>query len=795
MANQTDFAATYTTVNALMGNSNSVGEFSEGDSIRAGNFEYAVAADGATDYHAITSAGAKLYAKPLADGSIHSTQLGWHAGENVSDEFARLFEGAMGAGDTLVLDHMFDIEGSEIQLPENFTLAGADGGGLDIQDTSTNPDPLLFLNDGVSLVDLSFVHLNEPDGKGSKILLKSIDNDDVKIINSSFEGNANIFVEFVDGDRLLVQDTSFDGGYYQMRWSGDVLDAKVVNSLFQNSLGDGIKTAPSNGKGVQRAEVIDSVFIRNDRDGIDTTGGFKDSVVSGSHFIENGEKGIDIKTIVDDRSDLSTDQMNENILISDSTFVDNNKAVALTTLNRANLLGDNVAASEWAANSVHLENIVVENTSSSWYQSVIAVNDSRDVTWDGMKLVGNLHIVGSDGYDRYIGVGGTDVVREDSSGTLSTDFTAIAGHDAAASRFSPDLAAEVPMDEPDPVDPSPGLEPAPETEVEEDASIQQRSPEETMLVESDYLDIHLVMTDTGESIQLNEPFLASSLAELDGNVATLVATAKDGVPADIGSVSLSIDGVNSRVENVEPYALFGDHRGELYDGHALSAGEYDISMTVYSKRGGNGVVLEEITATLEYGQDPVVEPERPLEDVGTLDAAYMDIFMYFTDTGETVHLNDETETLHLGDIEGRQMTIFASAKDGERVGSVALDWDGAQGRVENVEPYALFGDDSLHFGDGKRISEGTFDLSVDVFSEGRARGDLLEDLDLTLEIRSGAGGTDGQKIAILSDAQIMNAIEGGDLLDLARDGATASTEVARDQLMAISSDPTFDTFF
>ncbi|MEO1524772.1 MAG: glycosyl hydrolase family 28-related protein [Planctomycetota bacterium] len=60
---------------------------------------------------------------------------------------------------------------------------------------------------------------------------------------------------------------------------------------------------------------------------------------------------------------------------------------------------------------------------------------------------------------------------------------------------------------------------------------------------------------------------------------------------EIGSVRLEL-GRRSKLENSEPYALFGERNGNLRSGRGITSGENEISFVVYSERGGEGDVLE-----------------------------------------------------------------------------------------------------------------------------------------------------------------------------------------------------------
>lgn len=61
-------------------------------------------------------------------------------------------------------------------------------------------------------------------------------------------------------------------------------DHRFHECLFEHSLGDGIKTLRGDAMGVLRPLVGRCVHQHDDRDGIDTTGGFQDGVIDDTIF-------------------------------------------------------------------------------------------------------------------------------------------------------------------------------------------------------------------------------------------------------------------------------------------------------------------------------------------------------------------------------------------------------------------------------------------------------------------------------------------------------------------------------
>ncbi|MEO0978565.1 MAG: Ig-like domain-containing protein [Pseudomonadota bacterium] len=113
---------------------------------------------------------------------------------------------------------------------------------------------------------------------------------------------------------------------------------------------------------------------------------------------------------------------------------------------------------------------------------------------------------------------------------------------------------------------------------------------------SDYLTFNFVDTDTNEVIAaLNDgDVLAADLFE--GRKVSIAAYHLDA-DSPVESVQLTLWSL-SRLENVEPYALFGDTRGDFYDGMTLEAGPQDLQFSAYSEDKGAGDLLE--TMTLQF---------------------------------------------------------------------------------------------------------------------------------------------------------------------------------------------------
>ncbi len=125
------------------------------------------------------------------------------------------------------------------------------------------------------------------------------------------------------------------------------------------------------------------------------------------------------------------------------------------------------------------------------------------------------------------------------------------------------------------------------------------------------LDLYLAYTDTDTiAVGLTDDAVLD-FALFEDRPLTVYAEAAHGAPA-IGSVQLTLDGIGTRMENVTPYALFGDSGGDFAGGANLTPGTYSLTVTAFSGQGGNGDVLgsEELSFTIEVPQ-AADDPDTP----------------------------------------------------------------------------------------------------------------------------------------------------------------------------------------
>lgn len=689
--------------------------------------------------------------------TIHSSDLGWTAGQDISEEFAAVAK-TLKPGDTFVFDHMYNISGSDIEIANNVTLkGGTPGAGFNVTDTRTNSSPLIELSDGNALVDLTVTHSNSSSDRTQKVTFK-VDADDVKVLNSSFSGNTGIFLD-VTGNDLLVKDTHFDGGFYQMRWLGEANNFVVDNTLFENSLGDGIKTARGGGVGTKNATIIDSVFLNNHRDGIDTTGGFKDSSVINSYFVGNGVSGMDIKTPIWEKADLSLDQTARNVTIKGSEFINNGNDIVLTTNDRAELLNDS-NASQWLVQDIFISDTIFENTTSTNHAMVLA-KGATGVYADNVTLLGRIQAY-KEVEHNYIDHLNIDVntnlntsnvtTGSPRNGSLNIDYASMAGPDWTAMTDVGDGGSSTDTGDvtPDPIPDTPTDDPDPTPDV----VVPPEDTTETSV--SGLLDVYLAYADTDKTVmQLADGSNINSNI-IDGRSMTVYAVSQDGGP-DIGSVRIKVDGFGSRLENAEPYALFGDDgKGNFFGKTALPEGSYTAELIVYEGSNGSGKVLETVEFDFAVGgaaptpddTDPVdeppvvvvIDPETDLEPDSNNqkpDSQLLDIQLIDSSTDKVLVDLHQGAKLSSDDFSGRKITLSAEAIDSSiaNIGSVKLELDGKYVKIENVAPYALFGDNGKgNFFGGAQLADGNHTITLTTYSGKNGKGSVLEEVAVNFEV-------------------------------------------------------------
>lgn len=343
----------------------------------------------------------------------HTSDLGWVAGQDVTSEFEALFrDKTVRGGDELVLDQSYRIRGTH-ELPGGITLSAVKGGGFEVADaTNENQAVFLMLGDRNTLRNLTITYLDTPKpspGAGTgpergvhffpRIGIQAKGKHDLRIENCRLDGSIGHQIKLSECNRPEITGCHIVGGYWTVYLTGDVTDAVFRHCVIEKCQGDAIKTGRGNGtSGVKRALVEGCVFQDCGRDGIDTTGGWENSIVRDTTF-RRLFSGLDIKSYFEKPEHLTMDCMNSGILIENCMFTDIANCVTFSTLDRGVARGgsyflDPDTAQRYAPHDVDINDCVFERTGPSGVRMLL-LKGGHSIRYEDAQFRGdNVQVVG-----------------------------------------------------------------------------------------------------------------------------------------------------------------------------------------------------------------------------------------------------------------------------------------------------------------------------------------------------------------------------------------------------------------
>ncbi len=297
---------------------------------------------------------------------------------------------------------------------------------------------------------------------------------------------------------------------------------------------------------------------------------------------------------------------------------------------------------------------------------------------------------------------------------------------------------------------------------------------------ADFATFYIVDTNTDQIISEVKSGDTIDAALVSGRKISMIAVPDDS--SQVESVKMSLNGGAVQTENNAPYALFGDRDGDYIKGIVLSEGQQTLSLEFFSGNKGSGTKLADFDLQFSISgdvPDPVDPPADPVDPpIVTEEPASDDgIASYFfvdTNSDKTLFEIKDGAYIDINEVAGKTIGLYASLNDdhslADSVKSARLNMDGAKSRVENVEPYALYGDNSSgDFYDGTdNLKAGeTYELEVGFYSKNKASGKRLEkeEVEFTLYDPNEATVFDIDTINHVRDIYGFDA-QDGDKLDL-----------------------------
>lgn len=340
------------------------------------------------------------------DDAVTTESLGWLANEDVTEKLKSFLENP--ENNKLCLSHMYKLSAEGIVLPDNFTLCAEKGGGFSLIDVQNSNSAFLEIGDNslwynVTIKDTEPLPDESVVRTNNKISVVINSGTEISIINCSFSANTKTHLRINSSQDLVIRGTHFDYGYYQMLIGANSKNILIEECLHSNSFGDGIKTLRGGVNGVENVTVKNTVYEDNWRDGIDTTGGFRNSLVDGCIFRRNKVSGMDLKNPYQVPEDVGPGTRgNDHILVRNSEFIDMNNSLVLTTLDNSeghNLITDANHAYH-LPNNIHVEDCIIERNEGNGGH-VFLIKDAHTISWDGLQLLGGVNVAKTMGLRDY----------------------------------------------------------------------------------------------------------------------------------------------------------------------------------------------------------------------------------------------------------------------------------------------------------------------------------------------------------------------------------------------------------
>jgi hypothetical protein len=187
-----------------------------------------------------------------------------------------------------------------------------------------------------------------------------------------------------------------------------------------------------------------------------------------------------------------------------------------------------------------------------------------------------------------------------------------------------------------------------------------------------------------------------------------------------GSVRFDLDTTqNPHIENFAPYALFGDSGNNDYAAGSISDGLHSLSVTPFTGANATGIgQVNNYFFTIDNA--PVVTG----------------LFLINTDTQQVIREIHDGDMINQSDLPTQNLNVNATVNGGTEGVKFGLDGN-ANFRVENYNPFALFGDASGTFVAGT-FNAGSHTITATPFRNGADTGIDGDPLEVDFSIVGGA---------------------------------------------------------
>lgn len=211
-------------------------------------------------------------------------------------------------------------------------------------------------------------------------------------------------------------------------------------------------------------------------------------------------------------------------------------------------------------------------------------------------------------------------------------------------------------------------------------------------------------------------------------------TIRANAGADTSSVRFGLDGNQRfRLENVAPFALFGDTDGDYFDSWEPTLGTHTISATPYTEQGASGSAGESRTITVTIIDDATVPTTAAPTTTAPTTVPSSDISGFVlvdSNTDQDLGALVDGSVIDLSAV-GSSLNVRADAA--ASVESVRFDLNGNRLRVENIAPYALAGDRNSDYLKWSP-APGTYTIAATPFGADGAQGTAGTTRSITVQV-------------------------------------------------------------
>ncbi len=253
------------------------------------------------------------------------------------------------------------------------------------------------------------------------------------------------------------------------------------------------------------------------------------------------------------------------------------------------------------------------------------------------------------------------------------------------------------------------------------------------------LEVLLIDADTNSVIATLDPDGTEILAsQFVGKDVTIAAFVPDDSPfaGAVESMRLDLnDGDRTRVESIEPYSLYSDlfrFGREIYWGReGILEAENTISFDLYSGNFARGTLIDTVTRSFTVVDD--VQPTAEDLQIFLVDSRSDAVIAELTDGAEIDRDLIARKKLSIAAVVEEDSFLF------DITDSMRLTLNDRFSKVENIEPYSLFGDFSYYgeenyFGRRNILEDGENTIEFEIFTDNWLRGDDLGTVSLTFNV-------------------------------------------------------------